>query len=100
MKLYTEEQVINTLQLMGLHIMINEFIKKAAPIELPSDEEIKIKIKLACWFVINDTIHQSGARDEKVWNKSNLKDIKLMNLLDTKTLELTNRIMKILNQNK
>ena len=41
MKLYTEEQVKHTLQLMGLHIMINEFIKKAEPIELPSDEEIK-----------------------------------------------------------
>ena len=36
MKLYTEEQVKHTLQLMGLHIMINEFIKKAEPIELPS----------------------------------------------------------------
>ena len=40
MKLYTEEQVKHTLQLMGLHIMINEFMKKAEPIELPSDDEI------------------------------------------------------------
>ena len=40
MKLYTEEQIKHTLQLMGLHIMINEFIKKAESIELPSDEDI------------------------------------------------------------
>jgi hypothetical protein len=40
MKLYTEEQVRETLKLMGLDLMVNEFLKKAEPIELPSDEYI------------------------------------------------------------
>jgi hypothetical protein len=41
MKLYTEEQVRETLKLMGLDLMVNEFLKKAEPIELPSNDEIK-----------------------------------------------------------
>jgi hypothetical protein len=41
MKLYTEEQVKHTLQLMGESYLVNEFLKTAQPIELPSDEEIE-----------------------------------------------------------
>lgn len=41
MKIYTEEQVKHTLQSMGEFYLVNEFLKTAQPIELPSDEEIK-----------------------------------------------------------
>ena len=60
MKIYTEEQVKHTLQLMGLHIMINEFIKKAEPIELPSDEEIE-KSYPYCFQFTDD--HHFGNKD-------------------------------------
>lgn len=38
-KLYTEEQVKHTLQSMGEFYLVNEFLKTAQPIELPSDED-------------------------------------------------------------
>jgi hypothetical protein len=47
MKLYTEEQVRETLKLMGIDLMVNEFLKKAEPIELPSDEEIKKEAEIS-----------------------------------------------------
>ena len=42
MKLYTEEQVKYTLQSMGEFYLVNEFLKTAQSIELPSDEEIVV----------------------------------------------------------
>ena len=60
MKIYTEEQVKHTLQLMGLNIMINEFIKKAEPIELPSDDEIE-KSYPYCFQFTDD--HHFGNKD-------------------------------------
>lgn len=46
MKLYTEEQVINALQLAHSHItsLQNIIERRLTPIELPSDEEIENKI--------------------------------------------------------
>jgi hypothetical protein len=44
--------------------------------------------------MINNVIHESGAREEAVWNETNPRDIELMKLLDDKTKELTERIME------
>ena len=62
--------------------------------------DLKTKVKLACWFIINDVIHKVGAREEKVWNESDPRDIELMGVLDNATVELTNRIMEIIELNK
>lgn len=62
--------------------------------------DLKTKIKVACWFAINDTIHKSGAREEKIWNESDPRDIELMNVLDNTTIELTDRIMEIIESDK
>jgi len=62
--------------------------------------DLKTKVKLACWFIINDVIHKAGAREEKVWNESDPRDIELMGVLDNATVELTNRIMEIIELNK
>lgn len=62
-----------------------------------SKRDLEIQIKVAIWFAINDVIHQSGAREEKMWNESDPRDIELMKVLDLKTVELTNRIMDIIN---
>ena len=56
----------------------------------------EIEIRTAVWFAINDTIHLSGAREEKVWNETDPRDQELMHVLDTKTIELTKRIMEII----
>ena len=74
-KLYTEEQVKHTLQLMGLHIMINEFIKKAEPIELPSDEEIDI--------LANETFEQNNNIGKILW-KDGIKWMKEQIINQTK----------------
>lgn len=62
--------------------------------------DLKTKIKVTCWFAINDTIHKSGAREEKIWNESDPRDIELMNVLDNTTIELTDRIMEIIESDK
>ena len=56
MKLYTEEQLINTVEAIRGYIknypekfhesMIEKHLKNLTPIELPSDEEIKIMMEL------------------------------------------------------
>ena len=56
----------------------------------------EIEIRTAVWFAINDTIHLSGAREEKVWNETDPRDQELMHVLDLKTIELTKRIMEII----
>jgi hypothetical protein len=47
MKLYTEEQVVNALNKVFIESItfedVNEVMRGLTPIELPSDEEIKIK---------------------------------------------------------
>ena len=40
MKLYTEREITESLESMGLELMVNEFFQMSEPIELPSDEEI------------------------------------------------------------
>ena len=58
--------------------------------------DIEIEIRTAVWFAINDTIHLSGAREEKVWSETDPRDQELMRVLDLKTVELTKRIMEII----
>jgi hypothetical protein len=58
--------------------------------------DTEIEIRTAVWFAINDTIHLSGAREEKFWNESDPRDQELMQVLDLKTVELTKRIMEII----
>ena len=40
MKLYTEIEITESLESMGLELMVNEFFQMSEPIELPSDDEI------------------------------------------------------------
>jgi hypothetical protein len=44
--------------------------------------------------MINNVIHESGAREESAWDETNPKDIEMMRLLDDKTKELTETILK------
>ena len=43
MKLYTEREITESLESMGLELMVNDFFQMSEPIELPSDEEIEKK---------------------------------------------------------
>jgi hypothetical protein len=61
-------------------------------------DTLKIKIRTAVWFAINDTIHLTGTREEKMWNESDPRDRELMKVLDTKTVELSDRIMNIIDE--
>ena len=44
-------------------------------------------------------IHESGAREESSWDETNPRDIELMKLLDNKTKELTESIMRNIKEN-
>lgn len=66
MKLYTEEQVKHTLQLMGESYLVNEFLKTAKPIELPSDEEIRMKTQ----FATNDFYWGAKWMKEQILNQN------------------------------
>ena len=61
---------------------------------LLKEAPLQTRIKTACWFVLNDMIHDCGAREEAVWDETNPRDVELMKLLDDKTKELTERIME------
>jgi hypothetical protein len=62
--------------------------------DLLKETSLEIRVKTSCWFALNDMIHESGARVESVWNESNPRDVELMKILDTKTKELTEKILK------
>jgi hypothetical protein len=62
--------------------------------ELLKETSLEIRIKMSCWFMINNLIHESGAREEATWDETNPKDIEMMKLLDDKTKELTERILR------
>jgi hypothetical protein len=62
--------------------------------ELLKETSLEIRIKMSCWFMINNLIHESGAREEAAWDETNPKDIEMMKLLDDKTKELTERILR------
>ena len=60
--------------------------------EMLDNIPLEISIKSSCWFALNDIIHESGAREESTWDETNPKDIKMMRLLDDKTIDLAERI--------
>lgn len=62
--------------------------------ELLKETSLEIRIKMSCWFMINNLIHESGAREEAAWDETNPKDIEMMKLLDDKTKELTETILR------
>ena len=62
--------------------------------ELLKETSLEIRIKMSCWFMINNLIHESGAREEAAWDETNPKDIEMMKLLDDKTKELTEKILR------
>ena len=62
--------------------------------ELLKETSLETRIKMSCWFIINNLIHESGAREESVWDETNPKDIEMMKLLDDKTKELTETILR------
>ena len=62
--------------------------------ELLKETSLETRIKMSCWFMINNLIHESGAREESVWDETNPKDIEMMKLLDDKTRELTEKILR------
>ena len=61
--------------------------------DLLKQTPLEARIKISCWFGLNDMIHNSGAREEDVWDETNPKDVEMMKLLDDKTKELTEVIM-------
>ena len=62
--------------------------------ELLKETSLEIRIKMSFWFMINNLIHESGAREEAAWDETNPKDIEMMKLLDDKTKELTETILR------
>jgi len=62
--------------------------------EMLKETPLESRIKMSCWFVLNDMIHDSGARESAAWDETNPKDIEMMKLLDDKTKELTEQIME------
>jgi hypothetical protein len=61
--------------------------------DLLKQTPLEARIKISCWFTLNDMIHDSGVREEAVWDETNPKDVEMMKLLDDKTKELTEVIM-------
>ena len=62
--------------------------------ELLKETPLESRIRISCWFALNDMIHDSGARKESMWDETNPKDIEMMELLENKTEELTKKIME------
>jgi len=62
--------------------------------ELLVTTNLKTRVKLSCWFMINNVIHETGVREEKVWDNNNKRDVELMMLLENKTMELTETILR------
>jgi hypothetical protein len=62
--------------------------------ELLSTTNLKTRVKLSCWFMINNVLHETGVREEKAWDNNNKRDVELMMLLENKTKELTETILR------
>ena len=62
--------------------------------ELLKETPLESRIRISCWFVLNDMIHSSGAREESVWDETNPRDLELMELLNNRTKELTQKILE------
>ena len=44
--------------------------------------------------MINNVIHETGVREERAWDNNNKRDVELMMLLENKTMELTETILR------
>ncbi len=62
--------------------------------ELLKETSLETRVKLSCWFMINNVLHETGVRQEKAWDNNNKRDVELMMLLENKTMELTETILK------
>ena len=62
--------------------------------ELLTTTNLKTRVKLSCWFMINNILHETGVREEKAWDNNNKRDVELMMLLENKTKELTETILR------
>jgi hypothetical protein len=62
--------------------------------ELLATTNLKTRVKLSCWFMINNVLHETGVREEKAWDNNNKRDVELMMLLENKTKELTETILR------
>jgi hypothetical protein len=62
--------------------------------ELLKETPLESRIRISCWFALNDMIHSSGAREESVWDETNPRDLELMELLNNRTKELTETILR------
>jgi len=62
--------------------------------ELLTTTNLKTRVKLSCWFMINNVLHETGVREEKAWDNNNKRDVELMMLLENKTMELTETILR------
>jgi len=62
--------------------------------ELLKETSLEIRVKLSCWFMINNVLHETGVREEKAWDNNNKRDVELMMLLENKTMELTETILR------
>jgi hypothetical protein len=63
-------------------------------VELIKETPLESRVRISCWFALNNMIHDSGARKESVWDETNPIDVKLMELLEDKTEDLTKKIME------
>jgi hypothetical protein len=62
--------------------------------ELLKETSLETRVKLSCWFMINNVLHETGVREEKAWDNNNKRDVELMMLLENKTMELTETILR------
>ena len=62
--------------------------------ELLKETSLETRVKLSCWFMINNVLHETGVREEKAWDNNNKRDVELMMLLENKTKELTETILR------
>ena len=84
MKLYTEREITESLESMGLELMVNEFFQMSEPIQLPSDEEIENETEtfypinktgsmyMPSRYDINKTYKQEGFFDGAKWIKEKI----------------------------
>ena len=72
MKLYTEREITESLESMGLELMVNEFFQMSEPIELPSDEEISIEASNRHYGTNFKHVFASGAKwmKEQILNQN------------------------------
>ena len=85
MKLYTEREITESLESMGLELMVNEFFQMSEPIELPSDEDIDRESEVlypinkggSMWmpsrYDINKTNRQEGFLEGAKWMKEQIQ---------------------------